>query len=518
MGMQGLPQTKLDEYLEFLYPDRAIEVLTDLHAQEQDPARQHALELSLAAQHKRRADYASERDVLAPIVARGEATPNVMARYGQAMISAGQIEAGLAWTRKAFELEPLPIAMTTWLFFSSRQNPAPDDLIAMHFRYGEVVGGGVHTFRRSAQRGRLKVAYVSGDFRTHSITSFIAPVLRHHDPDKVDVYCLMSGPEDFVSERLRQSAPIFWYSIKGWAPEKVHGLIRSLGIDILVDLSGHTAFNQLPVFGMRAAPVQISWLAYMLTTGVKEMDYRFTDGGLVDAASHGNYTEEIYHLPRTTAVWESLLPVEPIAPPPSIANGYATFAVLGMSSKITQQAVDAWVELLGSVPDARLLVLATNTKGAEIDELAARFPIDIRPRIDITPRLGMADFLRLFAQIDIILDTFPVTGGTNTLYALRNGVPTITLRVSGEMNGVGGELLVHMGCPELVAANVTEYVTIAVDLAGSPARLIDYRTSLPALLDKAALSDYAGFASDLEDAYQIMYRRAVVDGRIVESA
>lgn len=395
------------------------------------------------------------------------------------------------------------------LFIRQKLETDPNALFAAHKEFGRIYGGKTpRPFRNTPDpRRRLKIGYVSGDLREHSVAFFINPILACHDHGSFEIHAFSNGPEDYVTTRLK---PLFdsWHDVRQLSDEKMADLVRTLQIDILVDLSGHTALNRLPVFGRRAAPVQVSWFGYMATTGLEEMDYRLTDGHMIRPESQPYYTEQLYFL-TAAAVW-SPAPEAPLpAPPPCIKNGHITFASLNSFAKVSDDVLATWAQVLDKVPDAVLIIVAEKSQENAVQDRVRHFfdPVGASNRLVFAERRPLRGFLDLFEHIDICLDPFPYTGGTTTLHALWAGVPTVTMAGESEIERAGEGILANAGLEHLAARSRDGYVRIAMELAGAPQLLQTWRHELRSRLQASPIMGHKAMTENLEAAYHDMFAR-----------
>ena len=368
---------------------------------------------------------------------------------------------------------------------------------------------GVHANDRSAER-RLKVGYVSPDFRSHSVAHFLEPLLRSHDRSAIEVFCYaeVNWP-DARTERFRQLAD-HWTVTVGMPDEALADRIRDDGIDVLVDLAGHTAKNRLLVFARKPAPVQVTWLGYPNTTGLSAMDYRLVDAvtdpvGDADAFA----SETLVRLPGGFLCYDGPADAPAPAAPPCLATGTVTFGSFNSAAKLSGATLDAWAALLARLPAARLLL-----KGKAFADPATCASFLVRlgtrgvaaQRVELSAYVPQAEHFAAYGRVDIALDPFPYNGTTTPCEALWMGVPVVTLRGDRHAGRVGASLLTQLGLTDLIAGSIEEYVEIAVALAGDPARLADLRRSLRPRMEASELCDAAAFARKIEAAYRTVWK------------
>ncbi|MBK9132677.1 MAG: tetratricopeptide repeat protein [Gammaproteobacteria bacterium] len=351
---------------------------------------------------------------------------------------------------------------------------------------------------------RLKVGYVSPDFRRHSVAYFIEPILARHDRSRIEVHCYYNhAMQDETTARIAASAD-HWTPCKGLSDEELSERIREDGIDILVDLAGHSVDNRLPVFARRPAPVQITYLGAPASTGLDAMDYRLCTLDTDPPGQEEWHSEALYRLPRTLWCYRPGGDRQP----PAARSEDITFGSLNNIAKVSENSLSAWAEILRATPAARLVMTQVPEGSARRgihDHFAAR---GIEPdRIVLHGRISEARYLELLAAIDIALDPFPYTGTTTTCETLWMGIPVVSLAGETSVARSGLALLKAVGLEELVARDPAGYVRIATDLARDPARLDRLRREIPRRFDASPLRDEAAFTRDLEDAYRDMWHR-----------
>ncbi|MFY3384905.1 glycosyltransferase [Paracidovorax sp. MALMAid1276] len=355
-------------------------------------------------------------------------------------------------------------------------------------------------------RKRLKVGYVTADFREHSVAFFMLPILRHHDPDAVEVHVYSSGRADGVTELIRQCVP-HWHDVMHESDEALLARIRADGIDVLVDLSGHTSGHRLLVFARRAAPVQVTWLGFMLPLGMKAMDYRLIG---FDSAPRGHekyYSETLFRL-RGMA---SYAPPEyaPLSEEqPMVRNGYPTLISLNSSAKITDAMLAVWARILHLRPDARLVILVKEfTADAAQANMqprveAAGMPLD---RVFVLHQQPLNQFMELGHIADVMLDTSPISGGTTTLHALWMGLSIVAMDAERSVDASTALTLRALGGGGEIAQDAESYVQAALRLMDDPQRLQRQRLGARELMRNSFFMDYAGRTAELERAYRLMW-------------
>lgn len=355
---------------------------------------------------------------------------------------------------------------------------------------------------------RLRVGYVSGDFKNHSVRYFIEPILRQHDREQVEVHAFMTMPGDDITPLLKNLVD-HWHEVKDLDDVALHRLIRELNIDVLVDLSGHTAGERLAVFARRAAPVQVTWFGFMQTLGMKAMDWRLSDPGSTPEGTDAHYTEKLYRMSCMVA-YTPPLNAETLFDSPYQANGYVTMVCMNHTRKISQEALAVWRDILVDNPTVRLVLIsqerdATQAVQGMVPRLQALdFPLE---RVEILPNLTMSHFLVLASVADFALDPFPISGGTTTLHALWMGLPTLTLEDTqrGAMSSSTAAIMSSAALDECVAHSVEEYRQLASSWIKRPEVLPSMRWRCRDGLQRCALMDHAGRTREVEQAYRSMW-------------
>jgi protein O-GlcNAc transferase len=391
---------------------------------------------------------------------------------------------------------------------------SPEDIADTAREFGERLCDPVqrrqsHANTREPER-KLRIGYISADFCYHAVNYFFEPLLRAHDRQNFEIFGYsQTRKHDFVTERLKQRFD-HWREIWGVEDEDVADMIEADKIDILVDITGHTGYNRLLVFAHKPAPVQVTWLGFPATTGVKAIDYRITDNYAEPAGmtEHLN-VEKLWHLPTVFACYGSYdKNPEVIDHPPFEDNGYITFGCFNFFAKVTDEVLQTWSRIMAQVPDSRLLLEINGITSpvfrpqVEARLKAAGIPLE---RVILEPRKAANQYV-LYNRLDIALDPFPCAGGTTSFDTMWMGVPLVTLAGKHFVSRMGVTINTNAGMPELVAQNTDEYVRIASELALDRARLKALRHNLRSRVEKSPLMDNAAFARNMEAAYREMWR------------
>jgi len=365
-------------------------------------------------------------------------------------------------------------------------------------------------FTNPYRNDELHIGFVSGDFRTHSVSYFLSPFFSNYDPGKLKIYCYSnSNYSDETTEKFRKLVHQ-WNDIAGWSDEKVIKKIKGDRIGILVDLSGHTSGNRLTVFCKKPAPLQVTWLGYPNTTGLTSIDFRLSDSIADPPGVDDNfYTEKLIRLPNAFLCYEPPKDAPEFAPSPLNTMTKITFGCFNNLAKINLDVLTLWKRILEVLPDSQLLLKSPVTNSSVIRRRYKEFFKDtIEPkRVRFEPwKSSIHTHLQDYNKVDIALDTFPYNGTTTTCEALWMGVPVVTLSGERHASRVGASLLNRIGLGNLVGATSDDYFNIALQLAKDPARLTNLRAGMRNRMLESPLCDAISFSKDLESAYHNMWR------------
>jgi predicted O-linked N-acetylglucosamine transferase (SPINDLY family) len=440
-------------------------------------------------------------------------SPEVFFNLGGILKDACRAREAAACYRRALALHPDWRFHTNLLHVMTFDTECdPDELFAEHCRWGEMHANVTPlppvTGRNLDPERRLRIGYVSPDFRKHPVMRFIEPILANHDPARVEVFCYaeVSKP-DAVTQRLRELVGP-WRWTCDLTDLEVAQMVRDDEIDILVDLAGHTADHRLRAFAYKPAPIQASYMGYLNTTGLKAIDYYLTDAVLDPPGEPQRYTEELVRLPHGVACFVPPAESPEVSPLPARRKGHITFGSLHRLHKVTPATVAVWSRVLHAVPEAELLVFWPTMSGFIRDSLLQQFAsqgiASERLRLcNLTPPGG---YLTVYQEIDIGLDVFPWTGYTTTCETLWMGVPVIGLYGARHSARSTATLLTQVGLADWIARTPEEYAALAARFAHEVDRLEDLRQQLRPLM-RETLCNGQRFTRALEDVYQQMWRK-----------
>jgi protein O-GlcNAc transferase len=355
---------------------------------------------------------------------------------------------------------------------------------------------------------KLRIGYVAPHFYNHCQSLFLVPLLSHHEHDQFQIYLYgdVSRP-DALTTQLQGYAD-YWRSTTCKSDEATAELIVKDEIDILVDLSLHMENDRLLVFARKPAPVQVTWLGYPSTTGLDTIDYRLTDPYLDPPGTIDDfYSEQSYRLPDTFWCYDPLAVHPTVNPLPALTAGHITFGCLNNFSKVNQWVLERWSHVLRALPRSRMFISCPGGSCRQRTLAVFQDAGVAVDRIEFYSFLPRHQYLELYHQIDLALDTFPYNGHTTSLDAMWMGVPTITLIGSTPVGRAGWCQLSNVGLPELAATSANEFVRIAVELANDLPRLAKIRSTLRSRMRASPLMDGPRFTRHLEAAYRSMWQR-----------
>lgn len=362
---------------------------------------------------------------------------------------------------------------------------------------------------------RLKIGFLSPDFRVHSVMYFVEGLLAQLDRRQFEVFAFYLFPrDDHVTERVQRHADHF-VPLAGFSPQHQAEAIRAEGIDILIDLAGHTGNNGLLALAHKAAPVQVSWLGFPATTGLTAVDYKFTDEITDPPGAEAQYTEQLYRLPTLFACYRPMSrnplwryqPRYQVRPAPALANGFITFGSCNNLGKLTDDVLALWGRVLAAVPGSRLLIEGKNLDRPDFAsayrQRCERLGLD-PARLDLVAQRTDNQYLT-YHRIDIALDPFPLTGGTTTFDVLWMGLPIVSMVGESFKSRMGVGLLAYLGRTEWLAETPEDYVRIATGLAADAEALDSLRQGLRAEVEASALMREDIFNHHFAEGLRVMW-------------
>lgn len=440
--------------------------------------------------------------------------PAAHTNLGTLALDRGDRDTAYACYRTALRFDPQYAEAFSNLLFAAQYDLAYSSarLYAEHLEFGkcfeEPLRSHWPSYAMSPEPGRrLRIGFVSGDLRAHPVGYFMENVLAHLDRRKLDITLYPTLPKsDALSQRL-QNLDVAWHPLFGLSDDQAARRIADEGIDILVDLSGHTAGNRLLVFARKPAPVQVSWL-YFSTTGLRAMDFVLCDRHVLPPEEAGHFVEKPWYLPDSYLCFTPPAEDVPIATPPAMRNGHVTFGCFNNVVKINDAVVGLWARILQSVPGSRLFLKAGQLKDQSVQRaILGQFSahgID-SGRLILEGPSSRVEYLSCYNQVDIVLDPFPFPGGTTTVEALWMSVPVLSRKGSRFISHAGESILHGAGLSSWIAADDDDYVAKALRFAGELPELARLRAGLRARFLSSPLCDARRFARHLETAFHDMW-------------
>jgi predicted O-linked N-acetylglucosamine transferase (SPINDLY family) len=435
---------------------------------------------------------------------------------GNALSAAGRIDEAIAAYRRAIALEPGYLVAHDNMLMALHYHPGYDAqaILAAHqvwaAQFAARMAGviiGPHDNDRTPGR-RLRVGFVSADFRGHPVGRLMLPLFSQRDRGR---FAFVAYSDDRVGDAMThefEASADEWRVIAGQSDAEVAALVRADRIDILVDLAQHTAGNRLLVFARKPAPVQVSMLGMLTTTGLTTIDYRLTDRHL-DPPGPGPeaYTECSIRLPHCCWCYSPVPGAPAIGELPALSRRAVTFGCLNQPAKVSRPALELWITILASIQDARLILQVSSVRQQEAIVALCRARGVAPERVAFLPRIPLVPYLAYYHRIDVGLDPFPYAGGTTTLDALWMGVPVVTLAGRTAVGRGGASILRNLGMPELIAATPDEYAAIARGFAEDRPRLAVLRRELRGRMEASPLMDARQYTAAVADAFKAMWQR-----------
>jgi protein O-GlcNAc transferase len=448
---------------------------------------------------------------------------NVDAQHYLSVVFAdmNRIDEYLACHKKVLDAEPEYLsAISIELFYSNYSSNLASDLLCTRAKYfGSVAAKKTaqrfHDWHVDLQPQRLKVGLVSGDLREHAVSYFLEDLLAHLDQNRIEIIAYPA--HRFVDDRSLRIMPRFsaWKPLAAKSDKAASDLIRNDGVHILLDLSGHTAHNRLPMFSAKPAPVQASWLGYCATSGLNEMDYYIADAHTLPEPIEGQFVEKIWRLPESYLCFSKPKIDVSVSDLPAKTNRYITFGSFNNLLKVTSEVMALWSRILIAVPNSKLFLKAKQLNEAEVRtkliEQFASYGISADRLVVSAPIADQAAHYQAYGQVDIALDTFPYNGVTTTVEALWMGVPVLAVAGDRFLSRQGVGLLTNVGLAEWIAVDAEELVVKAVAYSSDFQKLAVLRAGLRERVEESPIFDAARFARNFEDALWGMWRQWRID-------
>ena len=499
LGKPSLARELLEKAINF-YPDRA-----DLHSN-----------LGYVLNDLRNPDLALKHLNLA--LAINQNYPDAYINRANALRIQGRIEDALSDYRKAIELMPENmLAQANYIYtlnFSSKASP--NKVFREHCIFAETLEANTAGRRSSFARNKydpsrkIRIGYISPDFRTHSVAYFIEPVIKNHDKKCFSIFCYYNHHlYDNTTKAIKEACDNF-RDTANLDDNQLVNVIKNDRIDILVDLAGYTGNNRASVLAYQPAPLQVSWLGYPNTSGLSSINYRITDE-IADPAGLSDkiHTEKLIRLQDGFLCYKPPQDAPLVARSPHKANGYITFGSFNNLAKTNPDVLEAWATIMSNVKDSNLMLkcagLNNTIAASDIVSFFETKGINAGRIHTFGNTPSRHEHLEKYSKIDIALDPFPYCGTTTTCEALWMGVPVVTLEGLVHRARVGSSLLNQIGLNELVGESTNQYMEIAIKLAAQPKKINSIRESLRDRMTRSSLTNAKEFTSKLESAYKLIW-------------
>jgi protein O-GlcNAc transferase len=441
--------------------------------------------------------------------------PEALNTLGNVHKELGNTQIALDYYRKAIEIKPefTFIYSNLLLIAGYHAKIPPEELLQDAKKYGAYVSSQAKAPYKKwlcqlpDKNTKLKIGFVSGDFKRHAVAFFLEGLLRHIDKSQFELIAYTTQPkEDEVTAQLK---PHFskWQPIYNKSDKDAADIIYQDAPCILFDLSGHTAYNRLPMFAYKPAPIQVTWAGYPATTGMKEMDYILADPYLVPTGEEHPFVEQVWRLPEVAGCFTPLVEDVPIAAPPALQNGYVTFGCFNNIVKMSDEVVATWSHILHSLPSSKLhLQTRQLSEQSVVQQTYARYAAhNIAPeRLILEGITSRVDYFKSYNKIDIALDPFPCPGGTTTADTLWMSVPVLTMKGRDFWSRLGESLAHNVGVSNWIAEDTKDYVRKAVEFSSNQSYLAELRQELRDRAMASPLFDAARFTKHFEDAMKKM--------------
>jgi len=433
-----------------------------------------------------------------------------------ALIQLGETQEGVGLLRKVVDMMPEYSQIHSNLLSSLHYLPDLDRqaIFEEHKRWGQrhapiSMAGTSHDNTVEAER-KLRIGYISPDFKRHVVSCYIEPLLDEHNRDVVEVYGYGNVVcPDSTTSRLQKKFDCY-RNIRDVNDDAVARIVEQDRIDILVDLAGHTKDNKLLVLAFKPAPVQVTYLGYYDTTGIEAVDYLLTDCLTAPPESQKFYTEQLAYLPGGAVCYTPPGNAPDVTPLPAAKKGHVTFGAFITNLRFNRPLLEVWAEIMKLTPNSRLLL---GFHGGDDEKIQEHYLSQFqecgvsRERIEISGWKAHTEYLKQYGNVDIVLDTFPENGNTTTCDALWMGAPVVSLTGKHQNARKGLSILSRLDMECLAAVTPAEYVARAVALANKPQSLVEIRASMRSRMAQSSLCDAKRFARDVETAYREMWRR-----------
>ncbi len=439
----------------------------------------------------------------------------VLAQLAEIMMKVGDYDQAISYANKSLRLNPSnPILRINLAAWQASRTSDPLEIRSLYESwckdYLDPHAKLIPSFanKNKENNKKLKIGYVSGDFKNHAIRYFIEPYLKNHDHQNFEIHAFMTQASDPITSVLKKYTD-YWHDVQDQSIDDLFALIQSQDIDVLVDLSGHSEGERLEVFARRAAPIQLTWYGFVQTLGMQQMDYRLTDSMTCPLGSEDYYTENLYRLECFTA-YEPPLTSDDFPLSPWKKNSYVTMISLNHSRKVSDTALVLWRDILINNPNAKLIIVSTERTQEGADAIffprleRLKLPLD---RIEIKSKLSMRDFMRLAFYADFALDSTPISGGVTTFHTLWMGLPVLTVQPDKPITlfSYTANILRTLGLDSCIADSPKHFVEMASNLINQPKLIDQLRAESRQRLLNSPYLDHLARTKELEQAYRKLW-------------
>ncbi len=439
--------------------------------------------------------------------------PQAHYNLGNALQVAGRVDEAIASFDRSLAIQPENAITHSNRIYALHFHPAYDtpaicnELAKWNRLHAMPLAASIVPYRNTPDPGRrLKIGYVSSDFCEHVVGWNLFPLMTNHDHQRFEIYCYSSaGTPDLMTEKLKANSDV-WRDVARAPDEQVAQLVRSDQIDILIDLSLHSAHHRLLLFARKPAPIQMTYLGYCSSTGLTAIDYRLSDPFMDSIEMEAYYSEKTVRMPRAYWCYQPGIEAPEVNVLPALTHGHITFGCLNNFAKIQQPVVMIWAKILAAIPGARLMLHAPlGSPRQRILDWFTQTGIAAE-RVVFVQKQRLPEYFQTYQTMDIALDPFPYGGGITSCDGLWMGVPPVTLVGSTAVGRGGKSILENLGLGDLTAETPEQYVQAAVNLASDLNKLANLRACLRDKMRASALMDAPGFARDIEQIYRQIWR------------
>ena len=442
--------------------------------------------------------------------------PPTLNNLGNVHKELGTIEIAMEYYRKAFTNDTTMASAFSNLLLAAcyHSTLSPDQALQEAINYGKHISAlAKHKYQTwycqttNVANDKIRIGFVSGDLRRHAVTFFLEGLLRYIDKNKFELIAYPTQPKEDEVTALIKPHFIKWQALYGKSDRDAAELIYRDAPHILFDLSGHTAYNRLPMFAYKPAPIQVSWAGYPATTGLAEMDYILADPYLVPVGQESPFVEQVWRLPEIAGCFAPLMDDIDIAELPALQNGFITFGCFNNLTKMNDDVVELWAQVLHAVPNSKLHIQTRQLSDESVlKNTYTRYAAHgITPeRLILEGKTARLDYFKSYNKIDIALDPFPSSGGTTTADTLFMSVPIITLKGTDFRSRLGESIAQNVGQSEWIAADKADYIQKAKIFSSDLTKLAKIRSELRARVMASPLFDTTRFARHFEQAMMEM--------------